>query len=357
MFRDASRIRRTPRRAGFTLIELLVVIAIIAILIGILLPALRQAREAARSLVCQTRVRDLALAQTNYMLANDGYYAGWNTTGLRDRIKYLIDLRNEIETQTTPVSVSDWISPVLGEEMGFPNRRAARYAYILNEYADPSSVVYNDLLFGNSYDKSELLNILLEQGIRQTSYMTPASFHYYPDQLAASRNTARVPGINGSTRTVTPAFWDFVTEFKAPDRFKPREDLVALQSSEKVLVTDATRYYVPGDNILDFDISPTPSIFGSFHCSSPLYDQSTEFGRGFGARVGGAGDENNIDLSFRHPGRSINTGRFDGSVKSMKSTEAWSNATPWYPSGSERTGGGNPTDEVRAKYQSGMKIP
>jgi prepilin-type N-terminal cleavage/methylation domain-containing protein len=96
----------TPRK-GFTLIELLVAIAIIALLIGILLPSLAAAREAARSIKCFSNTRSMALTRQLYLDANRGNFPVRNNsaTGGGGNYNAFLPSRTILAADQRPVDI------------------------------------------------------------------------------------------------------------------------------------------------------------------------------------------------------------------------------------------------------------
>lgn len=321
---------------GFTLIELLVVIAIIAILISLLLPALGSARAIARSLVCSSGLRGAGQGQMLYANSNKEYIAGPTTSGLAGQTlqggKQAGD--NDYvgeKTSETPTSTMDWISPTMGESLNLSANRATRTGQIFNsKWACAEARNFNQTIYiGGGSDKDDFVKLVAGGTVRQVSYLAPYGFHYFP----AGVTDASMAKYGGKgTATVghsTPA--------NVPLSYRPRMDLVGGQLSAKVLAGDGTRYLEgsgQSGGVLDFDIDPTPKWYGSFLESSPVYVDSTAYGR----TDNGQNPADRYKLSFRHPNTSINVVMFDGSARVMKSTEAYQNPALWYPSGSTWNG-------------------
>ncbi|QDT56958.1 Type II secretion system protein G precursor [Caulifigura coniformis] len=138
------------RRRGFTLIELLVVIAIIAILIALLLPAVQQAREAARRTQCKNNLKQIGLALHNYESSitifppssTSGFGKGvwgWTAASEQDRTMHLHSFASLILPYLEQAAVSNNINYNLSS-LAVANREMAATQmpfYLCPSYAGP----------------------------------------------------------------------------------------------------------------------------------------------------------------------------------------------------------------------------
>ena len=172
-----SRPLHPARRRGFTLIELLVVIAIIAVLIALLLPAVQQAREAARRTQCKNNLMQIGLALQNYMLGHEVLPPGTqNATGpivskedvTQYHMNWIVQILPYLEQQNvynhidfTQSVYSPANSPVRVRQMqtlicpSDPNTYGkpvglTNYCGVHNDYEAPIDVNQNGVLFLNS---------------------------------------------------------------------------------------------------------------------------------------------------------------------------------------------------------------
>ena len=177
--RSKNKNLRNRAKHGFTLVELLVVVSIIALLISILLPSLKKAREQAKSAVCLSNLRALGQGIMLYSAEYDGrlpgplhpavyreqtvgQYQGFNNTGATDSTKYLLERQLTYKLRAVmnqkgdgqKVNISDGVSICPSVERVLSPEHFERYAantgrnvfpfhYAINNYgndsADPAS--------------------------------------------------------------------------------------------------------------------------------------------------------------------------------------------------------------------------
>jgi len=134
--------RRGGACPGFTLIELLVVVAVVAVLVGILLPALGRAREGAHGAVCLNNLRQAFFACQTYATRNDGFGpaigAPWG-----DRPNWALVVLGYLESEGTEAYRSETVAVCPSADLAYPQALTRTYAMNATGHAgigdDPDS--------------------------------------------------------------------------------------------------------------------------------------------------------------------------------------------------------------------------
>ncbi|MBX3436855.1 MAG: DUF1559 domain-containing protein [Planctomycetaceae bacterium] len=190
-----------PRR-GFTLIELLVVIAIIAILISLLLPAVQQAREAARRTQCKNNLKQLALALHNYESAHRvfppgalGYPYVWSAHAQLLPFVEQDNLRNLLNYDVPPLTAFN--SGAFDATIVQGNDDAARNRLTLMVCPSDSDAVPNSIYGGISYPACT------GSGLNNLNIATDDGSVTNADGVVYQRSSTRFRDItDGTTNTV-----------------------------------------------------------------------------------------------------------------------------------------------------------
>lgn len=129
------QLTQRPARRGFTLIELLVVISIIATLMALILPAVQNARAAARTLECKNKLKNITLATHNFASSKKRFPAlGVYTAGLSPGVGNAVPLRSwvvEILSQMDRRDISDRWDNNLGWNSGINSTLNQTYVGVL----------------------------------------------------------------------------------------------------------------------------------------------------------------------------------------------------------------------------------
>lgn len=337
-------------KPGFTLIELLVVIAIIALLIGILLPALGAARRAARAVVCQANMRSIAQMHAAYGSSNNDWIAGAPTTSGWDAI-----------------GGPAWERA--GRPTAFNGASAPTFNGIAMQSYDFMGPLAADAGFrgpGESYDVEEGDVADLVRADRFNWYREELEFFSCPENQATSKpwagsaqdeirgfTTGRMIAYNMSTQFVsTTDSPPLGTGSRRNDRrgYAPRFDRVGT-ASMKAMVFEGHRY-ANANTEPDFDVGINAGFGGGFSGTGPWFNNNQEYNRAVAAgepqaslgsaipwvfkdrrplalRHGSAPDRNG---SFSE-GMRGNIVFFDGHIEQLSDIE-YIDPDMWFPTGS-----------------------
>jgi len=321
--------RRRVREGGFTLIELLVVVSIIALLVGLLLPALGHARKVAQTGFCVHQQGQCAQAMAMYATEQNDWLAGPNTSGLKIGV-------NIVENDPdSPTQNMDWVSPTMGHSLGFEQGRRLDVSMMqkraVSTFEEALACPSNRETYDYRYSGSDEYGGKDVTDIRIASYAAALGHHLTsrkkdinPFRLVRFRGA----GVNGAA---------------VNDAYRPQLTMVR-NASQKIYTMDGVRFMRRGDYAMSFNGFEFQDEGGDYMTQGPV-----SFGHHGDPHTAGAGP--NLDAAqqaairryaYRHNDGAMVASFFDGRAEVL-SIEESRKADYYYPSGSiaQRAGWGH----------------
>jgi len=332
--------------AGFTLVEMLVVAAIIALLIGILVPAIGKARSAAESAVCSSNLRQVAAGFNRYATEFNDHLPGPNTSGAAwvDQSETIHipgegavpagevqDLREAGRfDRTFPLLADDWYSPLFGDALGLaedepgastptgqPDAWVRRMAQVFeHEFRCPANARRYDGLYP---DDSSLTGAFASlpggvSGLRLNSYAVPMALHMYQrkSDAAAGHRTS-----DDNIRAAAYLAWPNIMAIDAGASGHRFRLSTVGPPSVKAAAYDGARYM--RDGRVTFSVDPATSWGGNFMNRSPALNAEFQATGNPYKRDPDTGELRDMPrrVTYRHGGETINVSFLDGHVEPL----------------------------------------
>lgn len=306
------------RDTAFTLIELLVVISIIALLISILLPAMRLARQTAQAAACLSNLRQASVGLATYGAENTDHMPGMNTSGAAMVNAATGTYAEASRSNQKPLQSSDWISPTLGASLGLPSDAAKRLERIFtHDFRCPANTSnYQSQYTGGS----NIMPSFAIQTLPINSYQMNLAWQVRKDGVSGND---LVDGDNIAFGEVN----------RSPRNYGFRLDLLK-NPSYKMYVSEGVRYMGnvnTADGLHTFDGQRHSTSGGNFSHSGWTYNGGGGnpykwIGGGTtGLDEGGMAQRMTVATrvnAFRHPNATMNMAAFDGSAAAYNAYDA-----------------------------------
>lgn len=239
------------RKRAFTLVELLVVISIIALLISILLPSLKNAREQAKQVKCQAQQRTIAQAEITYQTEENDWIPGSPGTSGSVLLRYQGNPPDEEDISAPPVQYWDWAGPLatVQMKMGLKHNRGDRFGQVVREVFEcPSNRIISE-----PYLNSSVGEVGTFKRQPMVSYNTFRNFMYWPRDASTTEHPNAVFNVGGNSNLAK--------------NYAPNAGRIGTPA-EKAFVADSSRFTNSEGNV-DHDISWSANYGGAFSDGGP----------------------------------------------------------------------------------------